>query len=181
MLILPKEPHILRLAVGRLWNGNVSTDDHLACLCEFFQNTEGIVVRVIIPTLPNEKKPNISRGSRLNSIDEYDSVNILFVDEDNQYLEVIFGLGGSYLVRGFDTPGHLITDFSNESFSFIYERDKDYISHMEMLIPYDFFPTHLKAINAFLFTNDQCLAYHPLSGDVLNIHQPSVFPFVKME
>jgi hypothetical protein len=180
MIVIPKYPEVLRLAVGRLWNGQSSGNARLGAFIELQQNEHGVLVRVTTPPLISPKIPEAPIGTRVDKLWEFDAVELFFVDEDGQYLEVELGLGGHYLVLGFDAPRHLVADFVDVPFETHHEVIPDGRWVNGILIPRDLFPTNLKALNAYMIAGGQFLAYHPLPGAEPDFHKPELFPFARL-
>ena len=180
MMVIPKQPEVLRVAVGRLWNGQSCPNERLGALVELQQNERGVLMRVITRSLSSSKIPEASVGSRVDGLWEYDVVELFVVDEDGQYLEVELGVGGHYLVLGFDAPRHLVADFADYSFETHHAVLADGRCVNEILIPRDLFPTSLKALNAYLIVGGQFLAHHPVPGQQPDFHQPKTFPFARL-
>lgn len=180
MMVIPKQPEVLRVAVGRLWNGQPCPVDRLGAFVELQQSEHGILVRATTRPFPVSKVPEAPVGSRVTGLWEYDVVEIFFVDEDGQYLEVELGVGGHYLVLGFDAPRHLVADFVDTTFETHHAVLADGRCVNDILIPRDLFPTNLKALNAYMIAGGQFLAYHPVPGDQPDFHQPNFFPFARL-
>ncbi|MBI4598982.1 hypothetical protein HY734_02170 [Candidatus Uhrbacteria bacterium] len=180
MIMIPKQPDVLRLPVGRLWNGSVCPDKRLSGLVEVQQTEDTILVRARTPALPARRIPDTPVGSRVDRLWEYDVMEVFFVDEDGQYLEVEIGPGGHYLVLGFEGPRCLVADFVDLPFTVRHEVRPDRSAVNELLIPRELFPTSLRAVNAFLIAGGQYLAYHPVPGTQPDFHQPDTFPFARL-
>ncbi|HBR81147.1 MAG: hypothetical protein UX09_C0006G0021 [Candidatus Uhrbacteria bacterium GW2011_GWE2_45_35] len=181
MLIIPKTPKFLGLSVGRLWNGKCSPDSRLLAFVEIQQTDEGILIRSTTPPLPGYKNPEVLPGTRLENIDAFEKICVFFVEESGQYLEVKLGIGGQYLVLGFDKPLEEVANFSDSNFKTSHQVFKDGRTVNDLVIPFELFPTNLRALNAFFTVGNQILAYHPLVGPEPNLHQPESFPFAKLE
>ncbi len=179
-MVIPKQPEVLRVAVGRLWSGQPCPNERLGAFIELQQNERGILVRATTRSLASSKIPEAPVGSRVDGLWEYDVVEIFFVDEDGQYLEVELGVGGHHLVLGFDAPRRLVADFADLSFETRHVVLPDDRCVNEILIPRDLFPTSLKALNAFMIAGGQFLAHHPVPGGQPDFHQPHTFPFARL-
>jgi hypothetical protein len=147
---------------------------------ELSQTDAGVHVRALTPPLTRVSAPAAPVGSRADRLWEHDVVEAFFMDEDGQYLEVELGLGGHYLVLGFDAPRHMVADFADVPFSVRHEELPDGRRVNELLIPRELFPTHLKALNAYAILSGQFFAYHPVPGDKPDFHQPELFPFARL-
>lgn len=180
MLVIPHQPEVLRLAIGRLWSGEKSPDSRFSALVELQQHEAGILVRAITPPFPAPRIPSAPPGSRVEGLWEYDVIELFFVDEDGQYLEVELGIGGQYLVLGFDAPRHLVADFADLSFEVRHEEHSGGRCINEIVIPRELFPTNLKALNAYLIAGGQFFSYHPLPGESPDFHQPDMFPLARL-
>ncbi len=180
MNLIPKQPDVLRLAIGRLWNGQRCPDDRIGAMVELQQTEQGVMVRAIARLPARPSAPSLPVGARADRLWEQDVVEMFFLDEDGQYLEVELGAAGHYLVLGFDAPRHLVADFADAPFETTHEAFTDGQYTTTILIPYDMFPTSLKAMNAYAILSGQFFAYHPVPGETPDFHQPDFFPFARL-
>lgn len=181
MLVIPKPPKTLKLSIGRLWNGERCPDSRLSAVAELQKREDGLFIKTTILPLPAYKAPEAPIGSRLENLDAFERICLFFVEEGGQYLEAKLGIGGQYLILGFDAPHKIIADFSDINFSINHQVEKRGIIINEILILWEFFPAHLSALNAFLVVGSQTLAYHPIPGNEPDFHRPNFFPFAKLE
>ncbi len=180
MITIPKSPDVLRLSIARLWNGLPCPDHRLGAMVELAQSETGVRVRALTTARDNARTPDAPVGSRVDRLWETDVVELFVVDEDGQYLEVELGVGGHYLVLGFDAPRHLAADFADVAFETLHEERPDQSIVNEILIPNEMFPMNLKALNAYAIVGNQYLAFHPLPGSEPDFHQPGMFPFARL-
>lgn len=180
MMTIPKSPDLLRLSIARLWNGAPCPDPRLGAMVEMTQTDSGVLLRSLSTVRENARIPDAPVGSRVDRLWETDVAELFFVDEDGQYLEVEIGVGGHYLVLGFDAPRHLVADFADLAFKTRHEQRPDGSVVNEITIPSEMFPMNLKALNAYVIVGNQFLAYHPLPGTEPDFHQPDVFPFARV-
>ena len=181
MLVISKEPNSLLLPIGRLWNGERSPDSRISALVEVQKTDSGILIRSTTPPLPGYKIPEAPSCVRVENLDAFERVCIFFVEDSGEYLEVKLGVGGQYLVQGFDGPHQMVADFADVVFKLRHEVLKNGKTVNEILLPTELFPSNLTALNAFLVAGNQILAYHPLSGSEPDLHQPITFPLAKVE
>ncbi|MFH1253056.1 MAG: hypothetical protein V1664_01865 [Candidatus Uhrbacteria bacterium] len=180
MLIIPKSPNFLRLSIGRLWNGGRCPDSRLSALVELQKIETGVEIITTV-VLPTHLLAEAAAGARLENIDSLERLCLFFVEDGGQYLEVELGAGGQYLVLGFDAPHQKVADFAEVKFTVEHEVNNRGKIKNKILIPQDFFPANLVALNAFLVAGNQTLAYYPLPGNEPDLHQPAVFPLAKLE
>lgn len=180
-MIIPKSPNVLRLSIGRLWNGERCPDSRLSALVEIQKTETGILIRTILPKLPGARLSESTTGSRLINIDDFDRVCLFFVEEGGQYLEIKISATGQYLVLGFDQPRQVVADFSDIPFVVNHKVSDSGQTINEAVIPLELFPSQLTALNAFLVAGNQTLAYYPVSGSEPDLHQPNLFPLAKIE
>jgi len=174
MLVIPNQPKILLLPIGRLWNGEKSPDSRLSSFVELQKTEKGVLIKITSPLLLGNKTQN-------KEIDSSERLALFFVEESGQYLEVILSVDGRFSVSGFDQPGQKVADLNNFSFETNHQENEKGKVLNEIIIPFDLFPAELTALNAFLIVGSQILAYHPLSGSEPNLHQPATFPLAKIE
>lgn len=181
MLVIPKMPKVLRLPVGRLWNGERSPDARVSVVVEIGKTEGGILIKTINRTLFGQTAAAASQESRTENIDSVDRVCVFFVEEGGQYLEVKIAPDGHYLINGFDGPHQLVADFKGLPISFEHKLDKELGAINEIVIPLEIFPSNLSAINAFFISGRHLFAYYPLTGSEPDPHQPNCFPLAKLE
>lgn len=181
MLVIPKSPKVLRLLIGRLWNGERSPDTRISIIVEIKKEEEGISIKTIAPTIFNQENTTEPIGTRKENIDNFDRICVFFVEEGGQYLEVKIEINGHYLINGFESPRQNIADFKGMLISFDHIVEKDLGVINKIVIPFEIFPSNLSAINAFFFSGKHLFAYHPLSGPKPDPHQPNFFPLAKLE
>ncbi|HLD17611.1 MAG TPA: hypothetical protein VJB99_00870 [Patescibacteria group bacterium] len=164
MLVIPVAPEVLRLPVVRLWNGDRSPDTRLDGLCEITRGDRGVKLKTFF-FCPGE------HGKE-------DGLEIWFVDEDNQNLRIRFDSDGGFRVLGCEASGEVIADLTNELSRSFSLKEAAGRRCAEGEIPFELFPSHVKAINAFLFSGKTFLAYHPLSDP--HDRRTETFPLVKL-
>lgn len=168
MLVIPKTPKVLRLPIGRLWNGERSPDTRISAMVEIRKEDKGVFVRATSKLL----------GAAAENPDYF---SVFFVEEGGQYLEVKIEVGGRYSISGFDAPRQKVADFKETPVLFTHTIDKSLGAINEITIPFEIFPSNLSAINAFFVSGKHSFAYHPLSGAEVDFHQPNLFPLAKLE
>ena len=179
MLIILQAPDVLRLPLCRLWNGMSNKRDHLAGFVHLNQTKDGFLISSYTPVFSEQNKPFTKEEWNV-STQGHGFIKIFFVEQSDQYLEVSLDIAGSYRICGFDEMGKLLTDFSETAFSFEHaEENNQWVNNLS--IPWEFFPTDLKAVNAFFLVQGEVLAYHPIEGvDKTHLHQIKTFPFVRL-
>jgi hypothetical protein len=180
MLLIPKEPEVLKLPIGRLWNGERCPDSRLSALIEINTQQNGLIISTTTPILPGLSYNSAVVGSRLDAADNLDRLEIFFVEEGGEYLVVVLTVNGQYLVSGFSEPHLVATNFPETPFFINHCKEKDRIKN-QILIPWDCFPANLSALNTFLIVGKQILAYYPIVGSEPDLHQPQNFPFARLK
>lgn len=169
----------LFLPIGRTWDGHVLPVHAPSAFVEIQQAEGGIWVIGSAQMATKLNIPDASPKSRVEGLWQYDVVEVFFLDEGEQYLEVELGLGGHFLVLGFDGIRNRVTGFETEPFLVQHEQ-KDGWYTTRLLLPETVFPQHLQAINAFAILGGQYFAYHPLPGGKPDFHQPAYYPLAQM-
>ena len=180
-LTIPKQPEKLSIRVDRLWNGDQCPDERVHCVFDLSITSEGLCVQTESPILHEQRIPTEAAiGSRVEELWNFDVVELFLVGPGHQYLEIELGAGGHFLILCFDRIRHQSKDYKNFQpiLQFHKTQQKTWVS--KLTIPWKIIPENLRALNAFMISSGQFLAYSPLPGDKPDFHQPDFYPTISV-
>lgn len=180
-LIIPHHPVELTLAVCRLWNGNPCPNTQLQAKVTLTQTPGGLRISAEMPCRGSELIPNVSPGARVANLWEYDVVEVFFAGLKHHYLEVELGTGGHWLVLEFNEIRKRCNEHERFTPDLIYKKTPRNTWISTIIIPWNFIPKPLRALNAFVIAENQFLSFSPLPGKEPDFHQPDHFPFAKFD
>lgn len=179
-LVIPEQPQSLHLKIDRLWNGQDCPD--LSCHAQVWisHSEKGLTIQAESAIRPDKKVPEASTDKPMEGLWEYDVVEVFLVAENGHYLEIELGVGGHWLVLGFDDVRHRSNSYPDvqleRSFTI---GDKTWKS--SIVIPWNMLPQPVKGLNAYAICGGQFLAYNPVPGEAPDYHQPAIFPRAEIE
>ncbi len=180
MLVIPRAPGRLGLAVERHWDGTPCPRAHLHGRVELAARADGFEVAVSLPHQPAPRIPDAPRGTRVANLWEYDVVECFLVGSGGRYLEVELGAGGHFLVLSFSAPR--VRSDSHETLRPRLDFASD--AHgwrARLVLDWALVPRDLVALNAYVIAGGAHLAFAPLPGAAPDFHQPRHFPEARFE
>ena len=162
------------ITIEKTWSGHqIATSAHIHMSIEY--DDHACRIQIDAPFY-NDPKPPGPRGPTPNLWD-YEVVEIFFVGEDGQYLELEFSPHGHYLMLWLSAPRVVDDRTLTCTYDASFRADR---WTGTAVIPRTVMPTLIQRVNAFaisgLGASRQYLAWHPLPGPKPDFHQPHRFP-----
>jgi hypothetical protein len=175
LLVIPRAPARLGLAIERYWDGGACGDAWLHGRVELAARDEGLEVVAALPHQAVPRVPAAPAGARVADLWEYDVVECFLAGAGGRYLEVELGAGGHFLVLSFSAPR--VRSDAHEALALPVEFASDARGwRSRVVLGWGLVPAGLCALNAFVIAGGAHLAHAPLPGSAPDFHQPGRFP-----
>jgi len=175
MLLIPRAPARLALAIDHHWNGTRCPDPRRRGELSLALAGDALEVVASFRHQSPARLPAAPRGARVANLWEYDVVECFLVGASGRYLEIELGAAGHFLVLEFDAPRRRVNEHAGLAPPLDFSADA--VSWRARLrLPLALVPGDLAALNAFAIAGGSFLAHHAVPGAEPDFHQPHAFP-----
>lgn len=175
MLVIPKAPARVALAIERHWNGTRCPDPRHRGELSLAVSGDALEIGASFRRQPAARLPAAPRGARVANLWEFDVVECFLVGAGGRYLEVELGAAGHFLVLEFDAPRRRVNEHADLAPPLAFHEDA-LRWHARLRLPLALLPPDLAALNAFAIAGGGFFAHRAVPGDAPDFHQPHAFP-----
>ncbi len=178
MLVIPRAPLRLGLALDRHWHGAPSRE--VCGRLELSRVGRDLELRALLrqPGIP--RAPAAPPGTRVEGLWNFDVVECFLAGAGGRYLEIEIGASAHFLLLAFRARRVRAQSWPDLRLPTAHGRTQDGAWWAALRVPGALLPAGLRAANAFALAAGQLLAYHPLPGPIADFHQPARWPAARL-